>query len=134
MILYIAIIAIQVACIVDVIRHGRNTIWIMALMFLPMASTIAYLIVEVLPRMKHNRHVRNAQAQFVEKLDPERELRAAREALEVAKTAANRIRYADALVSHGRHAEAVPLLRDAIGTGQPDYRTGEKLARSQYLS
>ena len=86
MILYIAIIAVQVALIIDVIRHGANRIWIMALMFLPLASTIAYLIVEVLPRMKHNRHVRNAQAQIIEKLDPERELRAARDALDLAGT------------------------------------------------
>lgn len=134
MIIYIAIIAIQVACIVDVVRHGRNTIWIMALVFLPMASTIAYVIVEVLPRMKHNRHVRIAQAQLVEKLDPERELRAARDALDVAQTAANRLRLGDALAARGRHAEALPLYRDAIGGGKADYRTGEKLARSQYLS
>ena len=134
MILYAAIIAVQVALIIDVIRHSRNTFWIMALMFLPLASTIAYLIIEVLPRMKHNRHVRHAQTQIVDKLDPERELRFARDALDVAQTAANRIRYADALVSRGRCAEALPLYRDAIGTGRADYRTGEKLARCQYLS
>jgi len=134
MILYIAIIAIQVACIVDVIRHGRNSIWIMALVFLPLASTIAYLIVEVLPRLKHNRHLRQAQAQIVEKLDPERELRAAREALDVAQTAANRLRLADALTARGRHAEALPLYRDAIGNGRPDYRSGEKLARCLFLA
>jgi hypothetical protein len=134
MILYVAIIAVQVALIIDVIRHGSNRIWIMALMFLPLASTIAYLIVEVLPRMKHNRHVRQAQAQIIEKLDPERELRFAREALDVAQTAANRTRYADALVAHGRHFEALPYYRDAIGGRRADYRTGEKLARCQYLS
>jgi hypothetical protein len=134
MILYLAIIAIQVACIVDVVRHGRNTIWIMALVFLPMASTIAYVIVEVLPRMKHNHHLRHAQTQIIDKLDPERELRAARDALDLAQTAANRIRLGDALAAHGRHAEALPLYRDAIGGGKADYRTGEKLARSQYLS
>ncbi len=132
MIIYLLVVAIQVACIVDVVRYGRNRIWIMALMFLPMASTIAYVIVEVLPRMKHNRRVRMAQAHIVDKLDPERELRAAREALEVAQTAANRIRLADALVSHRRHKEALPLYREAIGTGRPDYRIGEKLARCQY--
>ena len=134
MIFFIAMLAIQVACIVDVIRHGRNTIWIMALVFLPLASTIAYLIVEVLPRMKHNRHLRAAQQQIVEKLDPERELRAARDALDIAQTAANRLRLADALTAHGRHAEALPLYRDAIGDGKPDYRSGEKLARSLFLS
>lgn len=132
--IYLAIIAIQVVCIIDVIRNGRNRIWIMALMFLPMASTIAHVIVEVLPRMKHNRHVRYAQQQIVDKLDPERELRAAREALDIAQTAANRIRLGDALVTHGRYAEALPLYRDAIGKGQADYRTGEKLARCQFLA
>jgi hypothetical protein len=134
MIFFILMLAIQVACIVDVVRHGRNTIWIMALVFLPLASTIAYLIVEVMPRMKHNRHVRLAQAQIIEKLDPDRELRAAREALDVAQTAANRIRLGDALVAKGRAAEALPLYRDAIGAGRPDYRIGEKLARCQYLA
>lgn len=134
MIVYAAIVAVQVALIIDVIRHGANRVWIMALMFLPMASTIAYLIVEVLPRMKHNRHLREAHAQIVDKLDPERELRAAREALDIAQTSANRVRYADALVAHGRMAEALPFYRDAIGSGKADYRTGEKLARCQYLS
>jgi len=132
--IYFAIVAIQVVCIIDVIRNGRNRIWIMALMFLPLASTIAYAIVEVLPRMKHNRHVRYAQQQIIEKIDPERELRAAREALDVAQTASNRIRMADALVGRGRYAEALPLYRDAIGAGRADYRTGEKLARCQYLA
>lgn len=134
MIVYAAIIAVQVALIIDVIRHGANRVWIMALMFLPLASTIAYVIVEMLPRLKHNRHVRQAHAQIVDKLDPERELRAAREALDIAQTAANRIRYADALVAHGRYVDALPFYRDAIGIGKADYRTGEKLARCQYLS
>ena len=134
MILAAAVIAIQVALIIDVIRHGANRIWIMALMFLPLASTIAYLIVEVLPRMKHNRHVREAQARIVEKLDPERELRAARDALDLAQTPANRMRLADALVARGRPVEAVLLYRDAIGSTRPDYRSGEKLARCLFLA
>ncbi len=134
MIFYIAIVAIQVGLIIDVFRHGANRFWIMALMFLPLASSIAYVIIEILPRMKHHPHVRQAQAQIIEKLDPERELRAASDALDIAQTAANRIRYADALVARGRYPEALPLYRDAIGAGRADYRMGEKLARCQYLS
>ena len=41
MIAYAAIVAIQVAMIIDVLRNGANRFWIMALMFLPLASTIA---------------------------------------------------------------------------------------------
>ena len=102
MILYLAILAIQVMLIIDVIRNGRNQLWIMALMFLPGPSTIAYLVIEVYPRLQGNRHVRTARAKAVAALDPEREVRAARDALDLADTAANRIRLADALAALGR--------------------------------
>lgn len=64
MIVYLLVLAIQIACVVDVIRNGRNQLWIMALVFLPVASTVAYVIVEVLPRLQNNCHVRTARATF----------------------------------------------------------------------
>ena len=109
MIVYLLVIAFQVYCIVDVIRRGRSTIWIMALVFLPLASGIAYFIVEILPTLQGNRHVRTARKKIAEKIDPERELRSAQQALDIADTMANRIRVADALTALGRHAEALPL-------------------------
>lgn len=133
MVFFILIIAVQVFCIVDVVRHGRSAIWISALIFLPVASTIAYLIVEVLPNLRHNRHVRAARQTVIEKLDPERELRAARGQLDIADTMANRIRVADALTELGRHDEALPLYQRGAGP-RPDFRTGEKLARSLYFN
>lgn len=72
----------QVALIVDVVRNRRPTLWIMALLMLPEASTLTYLIVEVLPRYRNHRPVRTAQAEVVRRIDPERELRAARAQLE----------------------------------------------------
>jgi len=132
MILYLAILAIQVMLIIDVIRNGRNQLWIMALMFLPGPSTIAYLVIEVYPRLQGNRHVRTARAKAVAAIDPEREVRAARDALDLADTAANRIRLADALAELGRYGEALPLLREAIERGPADMRTGEKLARALF--
>ena len=133
MIVYLLVIAFQVYCIIDVIRRGRNSIWIMALVFLPLASGIAYLIVEILPGLQGNRHVRAARQQIAEKFDPERELRAAQKELDIADTMANRIRVADALTALGRHAEALPLYEKGAGA-RPDFRTGEKLARSLFLN
>jgi hypothetical protein len=46
---------------------------------------------------------------------------------------ANRIRVADALTDLGRHKEALPLYQRGAGS-RPDFRTGEKLARSLYLN
>lgn len=133
MILYIAVIALQVYCIVDVIRRGRNSIWIMALVFLPVASALAYFIVEILPGLQHNRHVRVARQKVVEKLDPERELRAAQQQLDIADTMANRIRVADAFTALGRHDQALPFYQRGAGP-RPDFRSGEKLARSLFLN
>jgi hypothetical protein len=133
MVLYLIVIAFQVYCIVDVIRRGRNSIWIMALVFLPLASGIAYLIVEILPGLQGNRHVRSARQTIVAKLDPQRELRAAQEALDVADTMANRLRVADALSALGRHSDALPLYEGGAGA-RPDFRTGEKLARCLFLN
>lgn len=133
MIVYLAILALQIFCIVDVIRRGRNTIWIMALVFLPVASAAAYFIVEILPTLRHNRHVRAARQSVIEKLDPERELRAAQQALDLADTMANRLRVADAYTELGRHGEALPLYQRGAGA-RPDFRTGEKLARSLFFN
>jgi hypothetical protein len=133
MIAYVAILALQIYCIVDVIRRGRSSLWIMALVFLPVASALAYFIVEILPALQGNRHVRGARQKLVEKLDPERELRAAQQALDIADTMANRLRVADALTALGRHSEALLLYQRGAGP-RPDFRTGEKLARSLFLN
>ncbi|MBA4048892.1 MAG: hypothetical protein C0476_10165 [Sphingomonas sp.] len=133
MILYFVILAIQVACVVDVIRNGRNPAWVMALVFLPGASTIAYVLVELLPRFRGNRHVRTVRAQVEARLDPERELRRARDALNLADTIANQVGLADALCALGRHDEAVTHYRDALTRMPgPDARTQEKLAQALF--
>lgn len=133
MIFGVAILAVQIFCIVDVIRNRKNSVWIMALVFLPVASAVAYFIVEILPGFRHNRHVRVAKQQIVSKLDPERELRAAQGQLEIADTMANHLRLADALTELGRHKDALKHYQRGAGA-IPDFRTGEKLARSLFLN
>jgi len=126
-------IACQVACVVHCIRHGRNQFWIWPLIFFPMVGCIAYFIVEVMPGMQGNRHVRTMRAQAAKAIDPEREVRAARDALGLADTVANRIRLGDALVAVGRPAEAITPYREALA-GQPlaDARTETKLASALF--
>ena len=88
---------------------------------------------EIFPRLQGNRHVRATRQKIVETIDPERELRAAREALELTDTMANRLRVADALTGLGRHKEALPLYQRGAGP-RPDFRSGEKLARCLFLN
>jgi len=126
-------IVCQIACVVHCVRNSRNTFWIWPLVFFPMVGCIAYFIVEVLPGMQGNRHVRTMRAQAAKAIDPEREVRAARDALGLADTIANRIRLADALSAVNRPAEAIPLYREAIAAQPlPDTRTETKLARALF--
>jgi hypothetical protein len=130
----IGIVALQIACVVHLVRTGRPPLWLTAIIFLPLLGTLAYFIVEVLPGMQGNRHVRTARAKAVAALDPTREVRAARDALGLADTAANRLRLGDALSALGQYDEAVPIYREAIRmtAGDPDPRTQGKLASALY--
>lgn len=130
MIVYLGIIAIQVACVVHLVKTGRNPLWLTALIFLPMVGAIAYFIVEILPGLQGNRHVRTVRAKATAALDPERELRAARAAVELTDTVANQVRLADACADLGRWSEAEAAYRAALAKAPDDARTQRKLAQA----
>jgi hypothetical protein len=104
---FVAIIALQIACVVHCIRRGRSGLWIMAIVFFPVLGSLAYIILEVLPAYSGRREVRAIKQAAAKAIDPERDLRRAREALDIADTAANRTDVADALAALGRWSEAI---------------------------
>jgi FimV-like protein len=131
MIFFVATILIQICCVVHLIRNHRNNLWLWAIILLPIAGSAAYVIVEILPGLFQRREVRAVQAAAVRKLDPERELRAAREAVDVADTAATRTFLADSLAGQGHWDEAVRHYREAVSkTPGKDRAARFKLARA----
>jgi hypothetical protein len=131
MIFILATFLVQVACVVHLFRNHRNSLWLWAIILLPIAGSAAYVVVEILPGLFQRRGVRAVQAAAVRKLDPERELRAAREAIDVADTAATRTALADALAEAGNWGEAVRHYREAMArTPGKDRAAGLKLARA----
>ncbi|HEY0115029.1 MAG TPA: tetratricopeptide repeat protein [Allosphingosinicella sp.] len=104
----LTVILIQILSAVHCVRHGRNQGWLMLIIFLPLLGSLAYFVMEIMPGLGMRREVRMAKAAAVRKLDPERDLRMARDALEVADTAANRIALADRLAELERWGEAIP--------------------------
>lgn len=131
MIFFIATILIQVACVVHLFRNHRNTLWLWAIILLPIAGSAAYVVVEVIPGLFQHREVRAAKAAAVRRLDPDRELRAAREAVDVADTAANRTALADALAEAGNWGEAVRHYREAVAKTPGQDRSAQlRLARA----
>jgi hypothetical protein len=133
LLIYGGTIAAQVACVVHCVKLGRNQLWIWPIIFFPVVGCIAYFIVEVMPGMQGNRHVRTMRAQAKKAIDPEREVREARDALGLTDTIANRIRLADALAAVKRPGEAIPLYREALDAQPlPDPRTETKLANALF--
>ncbi|MBV8687312.1 MAG: tetratricopeptide repeat protein [Alphaproteobacteria bacterium] len=124
-------ILVQILCAIHCIRNGRNGLWLMVIIFFSVIGCLAYAFFEILPQYAGRREVRAAKAAAVRRLDPERALRAARDALDLADTAANRIALADALAESGAWREAADHYRRALAkTPGPERATRLKLGRA----
>jgi len=126
---------IQIALIVHCIRTGGNMLWILAIGFIPVAGPLAYVLVELLPSVFRGRGTQRALRGMQQVLDPGEELR--RYETEVRRTGdvASRQHYADALVRHGRAAEAIEVYRQALsGIYATDPNLLFGLARAQFES
>lgn len=128
-------ILVQIACAVHCVRNSRNGLWLMVIIFLSIPGCIAYALFEILPQYSGRRGVRHLKSAAVRTLDPERQVRAAREALETADTAANHIALADALVEKEMFGEAIQYYRGALArTPSGDRATLLKLASAELES
>ncbi|QGP80794.1 tetratricopeptide repeat protein [Sphingobium sp. CAP-1] len=129
MIFLVASLCLQIICAVHAIRSGRNQMWLLFIMLFSLLGCFAYVMLEVLPQHWNNRHVRTARAQVVGKVDPERAVRDAERALDLADTAANHIALGDAQAARHRYAEAGQAYRRALALGPGnDWGTQVKLA------
>jgi hypothetical protein len=106
MLALLAIVAIQVACAVHVVRNGRPPWWLLIILFFPLLGSLIYAVAEILPGMGSNRRVRVAKEAAVRRIDPDRAVRAARDALDTSDTAANRVLLGDALAEQENWGEA----------------------------
>lgn len=128
----LAIILVQILCAVHCVRTGRQT-WLMLIIFLPALGSFAYFVMEILPGLSQRREVRAAKAAAVKAIDPERELRTARERLELADTAANQIAIADRLAELKKWDEAAGHYRIGIEKSpRPERGPGTRLAIALY--
>jgi hypothetical protein len=112
--IFLAVLALQAACAIHAARTGRGGGgWIMVILFLPVVGSLAYVVMEVLPGSGAHRHAAKARTTIAAKLDPDKPIRLARDALETAETAANHVRLADALVDRAMWDEAIPHYEQA---------------------
>lgn len=124
-------IVIQVLCAIHCMRSGANRLWLTIIIFLSLPGCFAYAILEILPQYSNSRQARRLKSAAIRTLDPERDVRIAREALALADTAANRIALGDALVETEAYPEALRHYEEALRmVPSPDRTTQFKLARA----
>lgn len=125
-------ILVQILCAIHCVRGRRSPMWLTVIIFLSIPGCLAYAFFEIFPQYAARREVKAAKMAALRKLDPERDIRAAREQLELADTAAGRTAMGDALAESGKWAEAVPHYREAIAKAPRGDRAAQlKLARAQ---
>src|SRR3954471_11190727 len=107
-------ILVQILCAVHCVRNGRNQMCLMVIIFLSLPGCAAYALFEIFPQYSGRREVRAVKAAAIRTLDPARQLRAARDAVETADTAANRTALGDALAGDGDWPGAAEQYRLAL--------------------
>jgi len=102
-------ILIQAACIVHVIKTGRNQLWIWAIALLPVVGWLAYCVVEMVPAMFGGRTARRAKAGMQRMIDPDRDLRRAAVEVQVSGNVDARRRLAEELFERGQYDAAIEM-------------------------
>ncbi len=117
---------------VHAVRNGRELYWLIILFSFPMLGSIVYFLVIYLPSSRLERGAQRAVRAAVKVLDPTKELREARLALELSPTAQNQIRLAQALLANGQYLEAATQFESCLKgpfAADPDIRWRSAQAR-----
>ena len=105
--IFILTLAIQAGLIVHVIKTGRNSLWVWAIALLPLAGSLAYVVVEILPTLFGSRTAQRTKAGLSRMIDPDRDLREATAAVEVSGNVDARRRLGEELYERGQYTEAI---------------------------
>ena len=103
----------SIALCVHVVRTGQNMMWLYLILFLSPLGGIVYLVAVVVPQWTGGPTARKAREAARDTLDPTRDYRLAKAAVDDTPTVSNRVRLAAAAGALGRWDEAEALYRAA---------------------
>ena len=126
---------LTIICVVHAVKTGRVFPWIYVIVFLPLAGSLAYLAVEVLPDMLRSRGAATVKSQVRSLADPHRSLRDAERAAEMVGSVDSKRTLAEEYLARGRYDEAITLYRSLlVGQFRDDPVLLLGLARAQFAS
>ncbi|MFT5674880.1 MAG: hypothetical protein ACI808_000808 [Paraglaciecola sp.] len=102
-------IVLQVAFVIHIVKTGRSTTWIWIVVMLPMAGSIAYLILEVLPGLLSSNAGRRAGGKLKLVVNSNKNINAAAEQFSISDTVENSMRLAEECYEKELFSEAKEL-------------------------
>ena len=102
-------ILLQVAFVIHIVKTGRSTTWIWIVVMLPMAGSIAYLIIEVLPGLSNSNAGKRAGGKLKLVVNSNKNINAAAEQCSIADTVENSMRLGEEFYEKGLFSEAKEL-------------------------
>ncbi len=131
--IYIVSIVIQVAFVVHILKTGRNTTWIWIVVLIPVAGSIAYFIVELLPGLMDSRSGRKIQRNIGEAINPNKNMNEAQFNYTVSDSIENSIQLANECLNKGMFEDAKQLCVKCLrGVHEHDPYVMHCLARAEF--
>jgi hypothetical protein len=127
------VFGLQLLCLAHVMRTGRRCQWLFIILALPLVGCLAYLLLEIIPDLRHSRTARQAVRDIGAVIDPERDLHELAQRLAEADTVENRAALAEECLRRGRAAEAKQLFQSCLsGVHAADHALMLGVARAEF--
>lgn len=132
-ILGMLLVALQIFFAAHAIRNGKETYWLWIIVLAPGIGCAVYFATQFAPQAGNSHAARRVRKQFIQAVDPQRELRRRMDMLETSNTVENRVALADECIEEHMYTEAIDLLnRSLVGLHATDAGIMERLARAQF--
>ena len=127
------IIAAQILFTVHAVNTGKDRLWILIIIFMPVIGCIAYFCTQILPTLGQSTELRKASKSLLQTIDPGHQLRQRQEALEISDNIDNRLQLGDAYLEAGQASKAIELYTSCLqGLHQNDPHIMLKLAQGHF--
>jgi len=131
--IFILSLLVQVAFVVHIVRSGRNTMWIWIVVMLPLAGSIAYLFIEILPELLTTRTGLKVRRNIRGIVNPNRDINNAAHRFSITDTVENSMKLADEMMAKGMFEEAATLYRKCLrGVHEHDPDIMYGLAKAEF--
>lgn len=107
-------ILLQVALVLHIVKTGRNTTWIWIVVMLPLAGSIAYFIIEVLPDLMAGKTGRSVSRTISKTINPNQALKQVVNDYAIADTTENSKKLAEEYLDQKMYVEARALYQKCL--------------------